>query len=230
MAKSSALVKTKTELKAGEITVPDVKSNKKTASVLKLVDTAIAGAKTFAQSANQLEAAISKAVAACLQHQVDHGDAMPADRLIKGLLLVNHPSVDALAAEAVAWFKLHSNIRWDAKRKLSVLKKGDEGFNEEVKPEEAAKQGINETPAAIRRRSAERLNTANTMKDADSTMFVNRIMGQIKWFSGMLEGKDDRKIKTGEEAKMKRIAKAVQAALVDVAGKDAVTAATAKKD
>jgi len=201
--------------------IPEIRSTAKNGAVLKAVDKALAGAKSLVQSALMLEPLIAEACKLCVEHASKHGDMMPADRLVKGLIAQNHPTTTALSREVIGWFRQFSPIQWDAKGK--VFKNKDEAKGKvEYLVEEAGKTAFNETAQAVRARKAADDSHKNNMKPADAKMFVGRIMGQIKWFQNLIDGTDERGVKDGEVAKMKKIAKAVQSTLTDVVGKEVV--------
>lgn len=215
--------------KAGKIVVPDVKKTAKTSVVIGLIDKAIVGVRAMVQAVQQSEPLIAKAAIACVEHFDKHGDLGPADRLVKGIEAVGHPAATAASRELKAWFRGCSPIQWDLKGKIFKNKDENKGKIEVDMPK-ASDKAFFETAQAVAARSAMDRAHNNSLKEASAKVLVNRIMGQLKWFNNVLDGTDENtKIKTGEEAKMKKIAKAVQAALVDVAGKDAVSEAKGDK-
>lgn len=190
----------------------------------KLIEAAIRGAKNVVQSITAVEPLIAKAANATLDHFAKHGDAMPADRLVKGLILLNHPASTAMARELMAWYRPISNIRWDSKHpfKVKVLKDGDEGYSDKepdvAKGEETP---FNETKQAKSARSMAEKAHANALKPADLSMMVGRAAGTIAFLNNILTGKDERKIKPGEQPKMERFAKALNGVLKDFGGEEA---------
>jgi hypothetical protein len=221
MKTSTALKSTTTKTPApanDAFVVPTLKSNAKNASVIALIEKALKGARSMVQSIEQLEPHIAAAELACLTHAEAHGDAMPADRLVKGLIACNHPATTALSQEVVGWFRTFSPVRWDMKGKVSVLKEGQEGYKP-FEAEKAEATPFNETPAAKRARAASARAHKAAMKDADLKMMISRAQGVIAWFNNIVEGKDRRKVKTGEEAKMKKFAKALNTLTIDFVGK-----------
>jgi len=226
MARSSNIARTSSKLDlrkpaTTENVVPEIRSNAKNGLVLKAVDKALAGAKSLVQSALLLEPLIAEASKLCVEHAAKHGDMMPADRLVKGLIAQNHPTTTVLSREVIVYFRQFSPIQWDAKGKVFKNKDESKGKTEYL-VEEASKTAFNETAQAKRARAAADATHKQNMKPADAKMFVGRIMGQIKWFQNLIDGTDERGVKDGEVAKMKKIAKAVQSTLTDVVGKEVV--------
>lgn len=187
--------------------------NGKGNSALKLVDAALLAAKTTIQSIEVLETKVIDACNAALAHAAKHGDAMVADRLFKGLMLLNHPSTSTMAAEVQAWFKQFSPIRWPngAKGKVSVMKKTDEGFvdYDTAKAEETP---FNATAAAKRARSAARLAHRDSIQEVTLERMLSRTDGVVNWLVGIKKGEvANTKIKAGELGKMEKFAKELKA-------------------
>lgn len=63
-------------------------------------------------------AAIHSVAVEALTHASEHGDAMPLDRLIKGL----HKSARPVALKA--WIETYSPVRWNGDGKVGLLKEG----------------------------------------------------------------------------------------------------------
>jgi hypothetical protein len=206
------------------IEVPEVRRNKGNSAVLQMVDRALKAAKSMVQSVQQFEPELNKAAVACVQHFAKCGDMGPADRLYQGLRACGHPVTTTAAAELRVWFKENSPIQWDSKNKVFKNKdeaKGRITTNEQV--EEA--KGYFETPQALRARSAAERAHGQNLKPVTAKMMINRIIGAgAGFYANIKAGKDQRPIADGEEARIKRIIKAVNTAVMDVAGDDAAEA------
>lgn len=218
--KSSAVTKT-----AEIVSLPQVRANGKSSTLVSRIDKVC---KAFQASVNAIrdnEVEVQKILIACIEHFEAHGDANPADRLVKGLLLINHPSSTATAREVMAHFRNNSPIRWESKSpyKLFVLKEGMEGYKA---PDvaKATEVSFNETPQAMRARAIGQAAQNQALKDADLPMMLKRAAGVVTFFNNLRTGADARKIKTGEEAKMEKFAKSVNQLLKDMGGDTAVVA------
>jgi hypothetical protein len=224
MARTSNALKSSTVLSSENATtmvVPELKDNKKNASVIAAIEKALKGARNLVQTAQQLEPLITDASNKCLIHCQEHGDAMPADRLVKGLMACGHPTTSSLAREVIAWFSGNSPIRWDSKKNVRVLKEGEDGYKpfDIAKAEEA---GPHETPAAKRARDVAAAAHRNSLAAADMGMLVKRTSGVITFLNNMITGKDERPIKDGELPKMKKLATRLNDVLKEFGGETAV--------
>lgn len=206
------------------ITVPEIKKLKSNSAVLAMVEKALKAAKTMVQSVQQFEPELNKAAVACVEHFGKCGDTGPADRLYQGLRACGHPVTTTAAAELRVWFKENSPIQWDGKNKVFKNKdesKGRVTVNEGV----AEAKGYFETPQALRARSASERAHAQNLKPVTAKMMINRIIGAgAGFYNNIKAGKDMRPIADGEEARIKRLIKAVNAAVLEVAGDDAAEA------
>lgn len=204
------------------LVVPMIPKDSKTKTVLGLIEDALTAAKSVVTAVQRSEPHVQKALVACVSHFAEHKDARPADRLVKGLMALNHPAAMSMAREVVAHFRTNSPIRWDAKGKLTVLKEGQEGYKA---PDAAAAEETNyyETPQAKRARSAAEAAHKNNLKEADLNMVLKRTAGSsIGFINNILRGKDERKIKEGELPKIKRFAARINEVLKEFGGDTAV--------
>lgn len=149
--------------------------SKKSDTVNVAITAALLAAKTIKQSFEQFEMRVHTASLSCVAHFEKCGDAMPADRLVKGLRDLNHPALTRTAAELVAWFKTVSPIRWDMNGKVMVLKEGDDGYKA-PDVEAGEKTPFNETAAAKKARSKDAQNTREILKP----LTLADIMGRAK--------------------------------------------------
>lgn len=218
----SSLKSTAAKAEATVVSLPAVRASKATSPLVTAIDKVCRSLKSGVDMIREAEIEIQKVLVRCIEHLEAHGDANPADRLVKGILLTNHPSSTALAREVIAHFRNNSPIRWESKSpyKLFVLKEGQEGY----KAPDTAKAGevpFNETPQAIKARSIGQAAQQRALEDATLSMMVKRAAGVIGFLNNMRTGKDERKIKVGEEAKMDRFAKALNGVLKDFGGEEA---------
>lgn len=215
--KSSTVPKT-----AEIVSLPQVRANGKSSTLVTRIDKVC---KAFQASVNAIrdnEVEVQKILIACIEHFEAHGDANPADRLVKGLLLINHPSSTATAREVMAHFRNNSPIRWESKSpyKLFVLKEGMEGYKA---PDvaKATEVSFNETPQAMKARAIGQAAQAKALQPATLAMMVSRAAGTINFLNNMRTGKDEREIKAGEEGKMEKFARALNVVLKDFGGEEA---------
>lgn len=200
-----------------EIAVVDVKPNSKQKVVFRLVDIAIAAAGATLQSVQQLELRIKEASEACLLHAEEYGDAMPADRLVKGLMGKNHPTTTSLARELVIWFNSNSPIRWNAKGQVRIMKDTEEGYKpfDEVSAKETS---FTETPQAERARKAADTAHKRALKPYTLKDFTGRLEGLRAQFKRAQEpdkNGDVRGIVKGDMPKIKSLLKAVDSMLIE---------------
>lgn len=175
--------------------------------VLKLVEKCILSAKTAMQAINELEKTVSDTAIACLKHAHDHGDVMPAHRLVIGLRELNHPATTRLSDETVAWFRSNSPIRWNAKGEPRQLKEGEEGYKP-YDEESATETPFYETPVAKRARQAMADSHKRTLEPVTFQDVLNRMKGIMKFVENAQKpdkNGDVRSIKKGEGTKIKKL-------------------------
>lgn len=216
--KSSAAV-----ISATVVSLPEVRKNGKASGLVTRIDKVCKAFSASVAAIRENEAEVQAILVQCIEHFEAHGDANPADRLVKGLLLINHPSSTATAREVMAHFRNHSPIRWEAKSpyKLFVLKEGQEGYKE---PDvaKASEVAFSETPQAMRARAIGQAAQNQALKEADLPMILKRTAGAITFLNNILTGKDERKVKPGELPKMEKFAKGLNNLLKDFGGDTAV--------
>lgn len=208
---------------ASVVSLPNIRASKATSPLVTAIDKVCKSLGKAVDAVREAEVEIQSILVRCITHFEEHGDANPADRLVKGILLTNHPSSTALAREVMAHFRNNSPIRWETKSpyKLFVLKEGQEGYKapDVAKAEEVA---FNETPQALRARAIGQAAQSKALEEATLAMMVKRAAGSITFLNNMLSGKDERKVKPGELPKMERFAKGLNALVKDFAGESAV--------
>lgn len=194
-------------------------SNGKSAA-MQAVSRLLLSAKTFMQSMAEFEKDIQSALVKTLEHCEIHGDAMPADRLVKGLRELNHPAMTKFSDECVAWFRINSPIRWNAKGDVRVLKEGEEGY----KPfdvHHGEEEAFNETPQAKRARQAADAAHKRTLQPVTAQDVLNRIKGVVKFVENAQNpdrNGDVRGIAAKEGKKIKALIKDLSAFVVDHGG------------
>lgn len=190
------------------VSLPQVRANGKASGLVSQIDKFGRGLKATIQGMKEKETEAQRLLILCIEHFEKHGDANPADRLVKTILLENHPSSTAMAREVMAHFRNNSPIRWESKSpyKLFVLKANEEGYKapDVAKAQEVA---FNDTPQAQRARAIGQAAQSQALKEADLTMLVKRAAGVVTFWNRMVNGTDDRKIKPGEDAKMVKFLK-----------------------
>lgn len=170
--------------------------------VLKLVEKCILSAKTAVQSVTELENVITNTALATFKHAHDHGDVMPAHRLVIGLRGLNHPATTRLSLELVTWFRLFSPVYWDAKMQPHQRKEGEDGWKE-YDEEGAEGTPFNQTDMALNARKAMDDAHAAKLKEVTLQSAVNRARGVLKFISGAKKADKNgqvRGIKTEDEA------------------------------
>jgi len=216
MAKANTVRKNKTTTLA-----PSEKSGKTPSIAMKLVDKLLLSAKTMLQSVTQFEVELQSAALKCLEHAETHGDVMPMDRLVKGLREMNHPVTTRFSDEIIAWVRGVSPIRWYAKGNPRQMKEGEDGY----KPyavQDGEETPFNETAMAKRARAAADAAHKRGLEPITGQDVLNRIQGVIKFVQSANQANRNgevRGIKSGENAKIKRIVGNLQAFIVDNGGK-----------
>lgn len=202
-------------LKSTALTV-SIKETTKNAGVLKLVDKALRGAKSMVQSIRESAKIFDEAAKACAEHAKQHGDVMPAHRLVMGLRELNHGATDTLSNELVAWFRSHSQIDWDAKKQPYQNEK--KTYEESYETTES----FEDMDTVKRARAAANRAGNATLAAADTKMLLGRIYGIRNWYKRLAEGKDARSLSETDAKTMLRIINAVEEAAVEAAPKKVV--------
>lgn len=70
--------------------------------------------RTFCQSGEQFEAGLHDILVMALAYVKEHGDAVPADKIVK--ILYSDRKTQFYAFEAIAWFKRMSPVRWGSSK------------------------------------------------------------------------------------------------------------------
>lgn len=219
----TALVIAKPEPKASGNAEGEQRSSAPKSALNKLIDKALLSVGNIVQALTEAEPNVAAAAMASMIHALKHGDTTPADRLVKGILAKNHPAARAVAFELVAWFRGCSPLRWETSAPYKCYlntdpEKGPVDFDE-AKASEAA---YYETAQAKKARAVGEAAHKKSLADADMKMMMNRAAGLITFFNNIVTGKDDRKIKAGEEPKMRDFAGKINEVLKHFGGSDAV--------
>ena len=186
-------------------------------AAMKAVTALLLAGKSMIQSINVFEQEVQKTALKCLEHAETHGDVMPMDRLVKGLLELNHPATTRLSQEVISWARSVSPIRWNSKGEAKQLKEGDEGF----KPYDVLSG--NETPfyetaTAKRARQAADAAHKRTLQPVTMKDVLNRARGILKFIENANEADRNgevRGIAKGEGTKIKKFASKMQEFLVE---------------
>lgn len=230
MAKANLKSDLKNTTTDNVVSLPTIRKSKATSPLVAAIERVCNSFRKSVESIRDNEAQVQKVMIDCLEHFGKHGDANPADRLVKGLLLINHPSSTASAREVMAHISANSPITWETKSpyKLVVLKDGMKGYKA-LDVAKAAEVAFNETPRAMRARAIGQAAQNQALKDADLTMVVKRAAGVVTFFNKMITGADDRKIKPGEDAKMVKFLKDLNQVVENYAPSAVVPIAPLKK-
>lgn len=194
--------------------------SKASGAVLALVTKTLLAVKTAVQSVQELEKTIADCEIVCLRHAQEHGDAMPADRLVKGIREIVHPMTTQLAGEVVAWFNQYSPIRWDAKGNVSLVKEGQPGYKP-FNPEEGEATPFMERPQAKRAREAAASAHARELTELTINDIAKRLFGIRKTIqAATMEDRNGqvRGIKTGDKTKMLKAVEAAEQAFIGITG------------
>ncbi len=147
--------------------------------VMVIINKAVTGAKALMQSVEKLEPLLHDACLACLKHYEAHGDARPADQLIKKL--PDHRFLQSIRYEMVFWFRSNSPIRWDAKGNLKVLKEGDPDYAP-LNVEHAEIEPFFEMEKVQEARENEAKTKERTLQPVTFDNFKKRVYGLRTWF------------------------------------------------
>jgi len=194
--------------------VLELKPTKVQGAAIAAVDRVLKAAKTMLQSANEFEKELHIAAVKCLEHCEEHGDAMPMDRLVKGLQACAHPITTRFMLEVVAWAKGSSPIYWDAQGNVHVRKKGEEGYKD-FDVQTAEEVPFNETAMAKRARELADKTHKNNLKEVDVSQFQNRVKGLRHFLEGATKPDKNgqvRGIKKGDKKKLFDLMDAIETA------------------
>lgn len=213
----------KPETATGTGLVVAMRKSKANPGLMSIIKDAINAVRTVVQTVNRSEPHVQKALVGCIEHFEKHGDAMPAHRLVTGLLELNHPAAHAMCREVVDHFRTNSPIRWAVKgnkAELNVLKEGQDGYKA-PNPQGAESTAYYETERAKKSRSAAATAATRSLEPATFKQMMNRTKGIINWYNKMAKGEDERPIALADKPKMVKFMTEINSVLKTFGGEEA---------
>lgn len=171
-----------------------------------LTGKAVDAVRVTMQSAALEKPIVHAAAMATLAHAEKYGDVTLADRLVKSIRDLGGEHANTTALYLVAWFRMRSPIRWDAKEAVRQAKEGEPGFKA-YDTAAAEKEAFFQTPAAIEADKAAALTRKRVAGDPLTyDNIVARARGIRKTYEAALTKKDDdgnvKGINKGDKAKI----------------------------
>ena len=187
-----------------------------------MIDTVLLGAKTLIQSSDQWQKQLHDAVYGCVLHAHDHGDCMPALRLLEGL--PNHEVIRGFRGEIMSYIRSVSPISFyigkDGANRVRLLKDGEPGYR--AFDLEEAQKPFYERETVKKAREAAFQAASKTLQPLTLKDIRSRIFGVRRTFESAFEKDKNgniRGVAEGEQAAIKRVLASVEDAFRDAAGK-----------
>lgn len=192
--------------KDSEAPAVEAGAKKSSANVLMLQAKAISAIKNTIQTMGLERPLIHAGAMATLAHAEKYGDVTLADRYVKGIRDLGGEHANTIALYLVAWFRVRSPIRWDAKEQVRQAKEGEPGYKG-YDVAGAEKEAFFQTPAAIEADKAAALTRKRVAGDPLTfDNIVARARGLRKTYEAALTKKDDdgnvKGINKGDKAKI----------------------------